>query len=133
MGTRRRLTRSPRPTSVPRSKAELLWRFRDQYGIEHRCRTLLDCRDGSAASERIREVFDQRCLAWVDVWTTTRALDAAEDLWRLVEHFTRKARVPHVGEGACVYTSAASMLAVYLMFAARDRDGESSSESHGEG
>lgn len=113
--------RSLRGEPVPVSKADLLRRFRDRYGLELRCRTLLDLRDGSAATRRIRDVLDQRCVAWVDVWTTTRGLDAPEDLWRLVEHFTRKARALDAGEAAYVYSAAASMLAVYLMFKPEER------------
>jgi len=118
---------------VPATRAELLQRLRDGYGLEHRRRSLLTPGDGSPAAVRMRQILDQRCLAWVDAWTTTRAVvasdfgsglspgdsgrAAAEDLWLLVEHFTRKSRDSASGEGASVYASAASLIATYLLFA----------------
>ena len=125
--------RSTAPSPVPATRAELLQRLRDGYGAEHRRRSLLAPGDGSPAVQRLRQILDQRCLAWVDAWTTTRAvvaLDfgsgprsdssdrrAADDLWLLVEHFTRKSRDRASGEGASVYASAASLIATYLLFA----------------
>jgi hypothetical protein len=126
---RRSTARSP----IPATQGELLQRLRDCYGVEHRRRVQLGPGDGSPAATRMRQIVDQRCLAWVDAWTTTRAVitlhlaagrrsaspgrGAADDLWLLVEHFTLKSREPTSGEGASVYASAASLIATYLLFA----------------
>ena len=122
--------RSTAPSPIPATPGELLQRLRDSYGVEHRRRSQLGPGDGSPAATRMRQIADQRCLAWVDAWTTTRAVitlhlaagrrsdrSAADDLWLLVEHFTRKSHDPASGEGASVYASAASLIATYLLFA----------------
>lgn len=105
---------------VPTTRDELARMLRDRYARDHRCRTLLYGADPSPATGRMREILDERCLAWVDASTVLEAVrnDAgADELWLLVEHFTRRAHAAEAGEGASVYTTAASLIAVYLTFA----------------